>query len=682
MNSKRKIGVKTRAETLKEQELTRKRKANESNSGGSTSKIKKQRDVDLVFFKALKTPTRYDLAHFEKLIEDEAYVNSSFEGIPCLHRLVANNLMNTAEKRTRFHQLLKLFIKAGANLEVKDDDGDSVLALAIALGHVRALKRLVKEERILDSLHAKNSKGFNLFHILVSSNLDYEVTETIFGFLLENDVNINEKDYQGNTPLHLMIKTAGRPTYLKEKTVKYFKDKHYKFFYESTVNNRPVESIVRLFTNNGVNVNAVNDNGQTPLMLAIATPSQFSMPILYLLITEENVHQTDVNGENVITLALQHRRYEMPNDEPSLCQNNVFAFINNALTLENSLNSRSLLVMHVKLDGETPLLCAVKHKFPISIYRALFNQGARAEMSEIRRAHEVKNWTALFFLLQYSKDTLKSYPIAEKFPDLILKFFEYEYRDMKLLKIMVNEYNFDTAYFNEEDGSVLHRCIQLPLIHRNSDSRNIDMFDYLLNECQTDVNVIVQRRTLPDARGLSSEPPSSTPLVYAFSEGENVIAKRLIMKYANVNLRPLQRIVVNEDLSDALRALFGAGYYGKLPAVQINCDYEGDVYQGLTAEQYEYFLISERHRALPLYKLAANALRNELGEKGTREYRDWNWRPELKSALELKDVDFSLMIDKNGKLAPKIDPIFVHPDFKVTYNKIKPSGSSRSITRR
>ena len=247
--------------------------------------------------------------------------------------------------------------------------------------------------------------------------------------------------------------------------------------------------------------------------------------------------------------------------------------------------------------------------------------------------------------------------------------------------MMVEEYNFDTAYFNDEDGSVLHRCIQNPLIRRGSNLRNIEMFDYLLECERTDVDVIIQRRTLPDARGLASEPPSSTPLVYAFSEGENALAKRLIMKYANVNLRPLQRIVVNEDLSDALRALCNAGYRLKFPSVLIDCTYEGEVYHGLYSEQFETFL-SQQSRALPLYKLAANSLISSCNKKVMDEYRKWNWRPEIRRALELRDVDYSLMIDKNGDLIPKADERFVHPDFKVTYSKIKPSGSNRSITRR
>ncbi|KAH7844324.1 hypothetical protein Vadar_026865 [Vaccinium darrowii] len=92
--------------------------------------------------------------------------------------------------------------KLGVYITTSHKDGlDTTLHIAAAQGHVPVIKELLS--RNPDCWEMVNSKGENLLHIAVGMNM-----ESVIQFILDQSWVqhlINQKDNEGNTPLHLLI---------------------------------------------------------------------------------------------------------------------------------------------------------------------------------------------------------------------------------------------------------------------------------------------------------------------------------------------------------------------------------------------------------------------------------------------------------------------------------------------
>jgi hypothetical protein len=222
------------------------------------------------------------------------------------------------------------------------------------------------------------------------------------------------------------------------------------------------------------------------------------------------------------------------------------------------------------------------------------------------------------------------------------------------LKLLIEVYKFDAGTFDAVEGNVLHKCIQFPL---PTADKNQEMFDYLLSLPQVNMNAFVAAKSLKATPGQAAvDQPFSTPLVYAFSEGENALALRLIINFADVNFNRVVRVQVNDDLSDALRALFEAGYSKPLHCIAINAMFlEGQEDELLTDDQFHKYVASERRKMRSLTQLAASAVRRLYGKLEVEKFVDDlpQISLETRTALLMQDFDRKLTIGRDGKLEPK-----------------------------
>jgi ankyrin repeat protein len=113
----------------------------------------------------------------------------------------------------------------------------------------------------------KSREGMSPLHAAVS-NGNVEIAE----FLLNQGAKVNLRDYEKRTPLMMMDEDATPEMFdllirFSAKTALFGKQKNSLLHYLAT-NGAPAE-IVRRAVNYGLNVNAVNKEGKTPLMLAV-----------------------------------------------------------------------------------------------------------------------------------------------------------------------------------------------------------------------------------------------------------------------------------------------------------------------------------------------------------------------------------------------------------------------------
>ena len=148
-------------------------------------------------------------------------------------------------------KVARMLLKEGANVNVKDKDGDSSpLHFSAILGHVKIAKLLLKKGADVD---AKDKAGSSPLHISVMNGW-FELAK----LLLEKGADVNAKDKDGNSPLHFAA-TYG----------------HVK--------------IARLLLEHGADVNTKNEDGNSPLQVA----DKGHLEVVKLLLE----HGADVEGK-------------------------------------------------------------------------------------------------------------------------------------------------------------------------------------------------------------------------------------------------------------------------------------------------------------------------------------------------------------------------------------------------
>ena len=178
-----------------------------------------------------------------------------------------NKLKQTPLHLSKALEISQLLINAGADINLKDSEGNIPLYHAVKNEKFEIVKLLVlKGSRINES----NIGGVTPLHVSLRPN-EKRMTK----FLLSNGANANAKDYYGQTPLHYAVE------------------------HSSIIGS---DYYVKLLVENGADVNAMDNNSNTPLDRAINTYNKDAALISYLLskganINYAKIHRLIVNKE-------------------------------------------------------------------------------------------------------------------------------------------------------------------------------------------------------------------------------------------------------------------------------------------------------------------------------------------------------------------------------------------------
>ena len=258
--------------------------------------------------------------------------------------------------------IVDVYLKKGINVNRVDDGGFSALHYACNKGSRDIVKMLLDHDA---DVTIANNKGATPLHYAVSNG-----NKDIIKMLLDNGADINATDNKGESVVIYAIK-AGKGEavkYLKDfgadmmladndgrnaidhagalgltgligdviDTVEQSADSYGNTALHQACYNGHSETVNTLLKNPDINIDAVNDAGETPLYIAINSDNPYIAEIL--IKAGSDVNRKTFSGENLIHIAARHRKHHMVN-----------------VLIENGAD------VNVKnKNGETPLLCAIK----------------------------------------------------------------------------------------------------------------------------------------------------------------------------------------------------------------------------------------------------------------------------------------------------------------------------------
>lgn len=229
----------------------------------------------------------------------------------------------------------KIFIDLGVNIHDKDNEQISSFMRAIDLG-LDAVKLMVNKNNIA----IRDSLGRTPLHIAVIKNANME----IINYLLDEGAELNTRDKDGNTSLHAAVKNNSKEVGLlliyKNADVFTTNNDGYSplrlsydlndgqeewFINEQTINstdamgNSPLHlaaewnnpKMVTYLLNRGANINAKNDNGETPFFSCVKgnSPACIDALISYPK-ANIDIAARDFMGNCVMHSAIQWSAYE------------------------------------------------------------------------------------------------------------------------------------------------------------------------------------------------------------------------------------------------------------------------------------------------------------------------------------------------------------------------------------
>lgn len=168
--------------------------------------------------------------------------------------------------------ILQLLLDAGASINQKDKYGRTALMYAAWYGHKAAVKVLLKNKA---NLHIKSNE-FGKATALTYAILGDETN--IVELLLNQGFNIEEKDADGQTPLHIAVGSKG---YIRHRSALYH--------------------MIIFLLKKGANVNATDKKGQTPLINYMCRNKDLSIDIfMHLMKYGANPSIKDKDGKKAL----------------------------------------------------------------------------------------------------------------------------------------------------------------------------------------------------------------------------------------------------------------------------------------------------------------------------------------------------------------------------------------------
>jgi len=188
---------------------------------------------------------------------------ASLNGNTPLHDAVILNLTDTET----------LLIKQGANLECRNIDGNTPLMEAIRCGLTSSVEILIANGADTSS---RNTRGDTPLHIAVAmERID------LANMLLKRGASIHARNTRNRTPFQTALSISPKMvSALLENNRVYIPDDYGNSVLHVALLEKTSDEIIKSIVNQGARINAVDNNGKTPLRLAIDTEQWQSAKII------------------------------------------------------------------------------------------------------------------------------------------------------------------------------------------------------------------------------------------------------------------------------------------------------------------------------------------------------------------------------------------------------------------
>lgn len=191
-----------------------------------------------------------------------------------------------AAEHNQTKDILK-FLQAGANIEYHDKNGMTPLLLAAEHGGNDAIATLIDQKA---NVKAVNNKGENALHLAAAENYP----KTVVALLESGKFDVNQKDHDGDTALHLVIiRTSFLDIYSNEEFSSTENKKIEEEQFREQISKR--SSIISALLKHGAFVDEVNSRDKTPL--ALSDPKKNYGETAYRKAFQNYLHQKKNNAE-------------------------------------------------------------------------------------------------------------------------------------------------------------------------------------------------------------------------------------------------------------------------------------------------------------------------------------------------------------------------------------------------
>ena len=208
--------------------------------------------------------------------------------------------------KTNDKELINFFKEKNANFNQINDEGDNPFMNACLRNNLEIINLFLKET---ENINEKNNKGKSALSNAVSRN-SYEIVD----FLLKNGCDPSVVDDLGNNLIFLLVKSYKSGSYLEfEKKLAMLLAKNVKHsdtnLNGETILHLAIEKnnimLIEKLLNLGLDINSKDNNGVTPLHLAVMKAKNMSV-IEFLLKNGADKNIKTQFGETVYDLALEN----------------------------------------------------------------------------------------------------------------------------------------------------------------------------------------------------------------------------------------------------------------------------------------------------------------------------------------------------------------------------------------
>ncbi|OXU20402.1 hypothetical protein TSAR_008714 [Trichomalopsis sarcophagae] len=250
---------------------------------------------------------------------------------------------------------IRHLLENGANINSKDENGNTLLHLAVKNDNIDVVKLLLNKGALVND---KTESGRTALHIAVEWGREENIR-----LLLSKGAGVNSKDKDGRTPLHLVV---GKDVY----------------FYGKKIVER-FEKITKLLLRNGACIDECDNVEQTALFIAVFAKKERTIKIL--LDNGAKINAKDSSNMSplhfaVISNNIDIVRLLLDRGADILAKDKIgssplhFAVERNNLSIAKLLLERGAVVDDVRKDRYTALHTAVDHGKEDSIILLLNNE--------------------------------------------------------------------------------------------------------------------------------------------------------------------------------------------------------------------------------------------------------------------------------------------------------------------
>ena len=187
------------------------------------------------------------------------------------------NAKNDKGETALFHaspEFAKILIENGADVNAKNNKGETILDVVLETNHMHTIQWLIEKGA---DINAKNNKGETILDVALETNNMHTIQ-----WLIEKGADINKKDSNGNSILHHLVQ---------------------KRFFDIDIFN--------LFLKKGLDINAQNNEGNTPLHTVIQKAGVRNQHVVkFLLESGANPNIQNKLGETPLHLAARIHFFE------------------------------------------------------------------------------------------------------------------------------------------------------------------------------------------------------------------------------------------------------------------------------------------------------------------------------------------------------------------------------------